>query len=163
MLSEAKHLCAPRDSPFAEFTLERRAQGDTRILPVLVVKIHTLRPSILLRCYPCLANTDDCISRILHFDLDRYIVPDGLCVRAESTHVRRRRNSEGVALDPGRKVNNAIRANGARRDARVRYDVQVRVTCPGRLQDRCRETPIRVSSGVHIDGGPDGRETSTKG
>src|SRR5215472_15608598 len=122
-----------------------------------------MTPCFLFRCYPCLANTDDCFSRILHFDLDHYIVPDGLCVRAESTHVRCRRDSEGVALDPDREVNNTIRSNRARCDACVRYDVQIRVTWPGRLQDRCREAPIRVSGAVHIDGGPNGRETSTKG
>src|SRR5215467_7725086 len=40
MLSEAKHLCVPHERSFAEFTLERRAQGDTPVLPVLVVKFH---------------------------------------------------------------------------------------------------------------------------
>src|SRR2546421_3639954 len=89
-----------------------------------------LRPCFLFRCYSCLANTDDCLSRIPHFDLDRCIVPDGLCVTAERTHVRRRRNCEGVALDPDREVNNAVRADGAGCDACVRYDVQVWITCP---------------------------------
>src|SRR5229473_594184 len=90
------------------------------------------------------ADTDDGLSGKLYFDLDRDIVPDGLRVPTEITQVRRRRNSEGVALDACREVNHAISSNGARRDACIRDDVQVRVTCLSWLQDRCRQTAIGV-------------------
>ena len=98
-------------------------------------------PPVQLR----VADTDDGLSRKLYFDLDRDIVPDGLRVPAEITQVRRRRNSEGVALDAGREVNHAINSNGARRDACIRDDVQVRVTLSSWLQDRCPQAPIRVN------------------
>src|SRR6266851_9552055 len=72
------------------------------------------RPSLLFRCSPVqlrVADTDDGLSGKLYFDLDRDIVSDGLRVPTEITQVRRRRNSEGVALDAGREVNHAISSN----------------------------------------------------
>ena len=79
------------------------------------------------------SNADDCHSWILHFDLDRGIVANCLCVPAEICQDRRRRNSEGVALGTGREVNNAISSDGARRNTAIRDDIQVRVTWPSWL------------------------------
>jgi len=74
------------------------------------------------------ADTDDRVRGKLDFDLDRDIVPDGLCVPAEIIQDRRRRKREGVALVTNREVKNAISSNGACRDACIGDDVAVRVT-----------------------------------
>src|SRR5260370_13653354 len=91
------------------------------------------------------SDTDDCVSGILYFDLDQYIDPNGLCVPAEITQVRRRRNSVGVALDTCCEVKNAISSNGACRCACIRYYIKVRVACHSRLQYCCGQAPIRVN------------------
>ncbi len=109
------------------------------------------------------SDTDHGVRGKLHFDLDRDIVPDGLCVPAEITQDRRRWQREAVALDPHREVKHPISSHRARRDACIGDDVQVWITGLSWLQDRGCEAPIRVHGCVHIDGGPDRRQTSTKG
>ena len=52
-----------------------------------------------------IADADDCVYRILYFDLDRCVDPGGLRVAAEITQVRRCGNSDIVALGAGREVN----------------------------------------------------------
>ena len=77
----------------------------------MIIKMHP---------YLALSDTDDCVSRIRYFDYDHYIIPNGLCVPTEITQIRRRRNSEGVALDTSSEVKNMISADRACRDTCIR-------------------------------------------
>src|SRR5712691_3443270 len=104
---------------------------------------------------------DNGVSGKQYFDLDRCINPDGLRIPAVIGQVCRRRNSEGIALSTDCEANDAVGSNGARRNASIRYDVQVRVTLNSRFQYRSCEAPVRVNDSIHIDRGPDWRWSAT--